>query len=381
MSTDDYRLDPWKVEGKIDYTKLTTQYQTRLIDESIKRKILEKADLLHSFFRRNIVFSHRDIDMILNDYFSGVGFFLYTGRAPSLGMHVGHLLPFLLTKWIQEKFKVNTYIQITDVEKFLYNKTYTLDMTRKFAYENILDIIALGFDPDRTFIFQDTEYIKQMYPLALKISKKLTISQLQSTFGLESSANPGLFFYPSIQMCPTMFEKSRCLIPAGIDQDPYWRLQRDVAESLRYYKTATLYLKFLPPLSGAEGKMSSSIPESSLYLSDDRATVRQKIMKYAFSGGQPTSELHRRYGGKPEEDVAFQWLNSLFEPDDNEIGKIEQDYRSGRLLSGELKEILIGKLNAFLENHKARRERARELVDVFKYSGTLARSMQQMTHE
>ena len=113
-----------------------------------------------------------------------------------------------------------------------------------------------------------------------------------------------------------MFEKKRCLIPAGIDQDPYWRLQRDIAESLGFFKTSTLYLKFLPPLNGVNGKMSSSKPETAVYLSDTPSAVREKIMKFAFSGGQSTAELHRKLGGNPEEDVAFQWLYYLFEPDD-----------------------------------------------------------------
>jgi tryptophanyl-tRNA synthetase (EC 6.1.1.2) len=41
----------------------------------------------------------------------------------------------------------------------------------------------------------------------------------------------------------------------------------------------------------------------------------------------------------------------IFEPDDQKIKKIEEEYRSGKLLTGELKEILIEKLNEFLETH------------------------------
>jgi tryptophanyl-tRNA synthetase len=296
-------------------------------------------------------------------------------------MHIGHLLPFLLTKWLQEKFKVNVYIEMTDDEKFLSNDDFSLDMTRKFAAEDALDIIAIGYDPDRTFIFQDTEYIRNMYPLAMKIAKKLTFSRLRSTFGFDNSTNPGLLFYPALQMCTSMFEKKRCLIPAGIDQDPYWRLQRDVAESLGYRKAAALHLKFLPPLTGSEGKMSSSDPKTAIYLTDDPKIVRKKITRYAFSGGQPTIELQKKYGGRPEIDVAFQWLYYLFEPNDERISEIDQDYRSGRLSSGELKEILVECVNAFLEEHRAKREKAKELVDVFKSTGKLASKMKEVIHE
>jgi tryptophanyl-tRNA synthetase len=42
------------------------------------------------------------------------------------------------------------------------------------AKDNIKDIIAFGFDPEKTFIFQDTEYIKHLYPNVLKVQKHIT---------------------------------------------------------------------------------------------------------------------------------------------------------------------------------------------------------------
>jgi len=69
-----------------------------------------------------------------------------------------------------------------------------------------------------------------MYPVSIKIAKKLNFSEVRATFGFDNSSNIGIIFYPALQIAPTMFEKRRCLIPAGIDQDPYWRLQRDIAE-------------------------------------------------------------------------------------------------------------------------------------------------------
>ncbi len=376
-----FSVTPWEVKGKVDYDKLIVQFGTQKITPELKERIKKITGDLNVMLRRDVFFSHRDLDLIIKDYEEGKGFFLYTGRAPSLGMHIGHLIPFIFTKWLQEKFKVNLYIEITDDEKFMRNPELTLDQTREFAYDNILDIIAVGFDPDRTFIFQDTEYIRNMYPLATKVAKKLTFSEVRATFGLENSSNIGIIFYPALQIVPTMFEKKRCLIPAGIDQDPYWRLQRDIAESLGYYKAAQIHSKFLPPLTGPEGKMSSSNPESAIYLTDDPKTVERKIMKYAFSGGQPTVELHRKYGGNPDIDVSFQWLYMFFEEDDNKIKKIEEDYRSGKMLTGELKQILVDKLNKFLEEHRAKREEAKELVNTFKYEGKLAKEMWNTIHE
>jgi len=382
VANDNYNVTPWEVTGKVDYDKLIEQFGTQKINDELRgeiKKISNKPP--HVMLRRGIFFSHRDLNLVLKDYKDGKGFFLYTGRAPSLGMHIGHLIPFLFTKWLQDAFDVNVYIEITDDEKFMRNQDYSLEQTREWSIQNILDIIAVGFDPDKTFIFQDTEYIKNMYPLSIKIAKKLNFSEVKATFGFDNTSNIGIMFYPALQIAPTMFEKKRCLIPAGIDQDPYWRLQRDIAESLGFFKAAQIHSKFLPPLSGPEGKMSSSIPESAIYLSDDPKTVERKIMKYAFSGGQATVELHRKLGANIDVDVPYQWLYYFFEEDDDLISKIGYEYSKGIMLTGEVKKILTERINNFLSDHRKKREAAIDVIDKFKFDGKLARIMWDKIHE
>ncbi len=366
-----YEVTPWEVSGDVDYDKLIKEFGTQRISDALYRRLAEAAGDDNIMLRRGYFFSHRDLDLVLADYEKGKTFFLYTGRGPSGPMHIGHLIPLVFTKWLQERFGVNLYIEITDDEKFLFKKDLEWQAVRKYAAENIRDIAAVGFDPDRTFIFNDSEYIKNVYPLVLKTAKKITFSTAKAVFGFTNETNIGAIFYPAYQIVPTFFEKKRCLIPNAIDQDPYWRIQRDIAESLGYQKTAAIHSKFIPPLQGAGGKMSASAPESAIWLTDDEKAVRKKILKYAFSGGQPTVEEHRKKGGNPDIDVSFQWLKMLFEPDDSRLKKIEEDYRSGALLSGELKEILIEKINLFLEKHR------KEKVDVdrFMYTGKLAEKM------
>jgi len=376
-----FNVTPWDVTGKVDYDKLVEKFGTQKISEEIidEMNSISKGNL-HVMLRRRVFFSHRDLDLVLKDYREGKGFYLYTGRAPSLGMHIGHLIPFLFTKWLQDVFDVNVYIEVTDDEKFLRNQDYTLDQTQEWSYENILDIIAVGFNPEKTFIFKDTEYIRNMYPLAISVAKKLNFSEVKATFGFDNSTNIGILFYPAIQIVPTMFERRRCLIPAAIDQDPYWRLQRDIAESLGYFKAAEIHSKFLPPLTSSEGKMSSSIPESAIYLSDDPDTVERKIMKYAFSGGQATAELQRKLGADLTVDIPYQWLYYIFEEDDAKIERIGEDYSRGRMLTGEIKKMLAEKINGFLEEHRRKREKAGEYYRKYLYDGDLARKMWEKIH-
>jgi len=374
-------VTPWEVTGKVDYERLMKDFGTQPITPALKKKVDLLAKDSNVLLERDVYFSHRDLDKVLSDYETKKGFFLYTGRGPSGDMHIGHILPMLFTKWLQEKFGVNLYIQLTDDEKFLVKRERDLEEIDRIANDNILDIIALGFDPDKTFIFKNTEYIRNMYPLALKISKSINFSQVKSTFGFENSTNIGMLFFPTLEILPTMFETKRCLIPASIDQDPFWRLQRDIAESLGYQKAAQIHGKFIPPLTGVEGKMSTSMPETAIYLSDDEKTVKQKIMKYAFSGGQETVELHRKHGGNPDVDVSFLWLKYLFEPNSKKLKHIEEDYKDGKILTGELKMMLVEKINKFLEEHRQGRDSAEDMRGTFMHSGELAEKMWKKIHK
>ena len=73
-----------------------------------------------------------------------------------------------------------------------------MDKTIKMGISNIKDIIAFGFDPQKTFIFSDVEYIKELYPNILKVQKHLTYSQIKATFGFAESDNIGKYAFPPV---------------------------------------------------------------------------------------------------------------------------------------------------------------------------------------
>src|SRR3989344_5037390 len=157
MTQNEMKVTPWEVEGKVDYDRLIKQFGvTRLDSETLKR--FEKlAGGTHFQLTRGNFFAHRDLNWLMNEYEKKEKFYLYTGRGPSENTHLGHLIPWTFTKWLQDQFKVDLYFQVTNDEKFLFKKNLSLEQATKFAYENILDIIALGFDPKKTKIFIDTE--------------------------------------------------------------------------------------------------------------------------------------------------------------------------------------------------------------------------------
>lgn len=365
MSKKDVKITPWEVSGEINYDKLIKDFGTTPISE----KIREKLNKCHPLIRRGLYFSHRDFDKWLDAHEKKKRVSVITGRGPSEKMHLGHLIPFLVAKSLQEQFDCEVFIPISDDEKFFVKDKLEFGDSIKFGQDNILDLIALGFKPEKTFIFQDFVYT-DIYKYAAQIAKKITYSTAKATFGLKPENNIGWSFYPAMQAAHILFPqfyrgKHISVVPVGIDQDPFIRLTRDIAlhKEFNFEKPAALHSKFFPSLTGG-AKMSSS-EGNTISLDDSPEEVKKKINKYAFSGGRATIEEHRKKGGNPDVDVSFQYLKFLFEPDDEKLGEIYMKYQTGEMLTSELKKILIDKINEFLKEHQKKKREAKKKLDRF----------------
>ncbi|CAK9031133.1 Tryptophan--tRNA ligase [Durusdinium trenchii] len=264
----------------------------------------------------------------------GEAFYIYTGRGPSSeSLHLGHLVPFLFTKWLQEAFDVPLVIELTDDEKFLFKKDLTIEESRRLAWENAKDIIACGFDPKKTFIFRDSDYIQQLYPVTLQIQKRISLRTAQNTFGFDPADNIGKVAFAAVQASPAfsiafpdfLEPGRRCFVPQAIDQDPYFRLCRRVAED------------WLLDGSGHQTKMSASVASTALYMTDTEKKLRKKINKHAFSGGGKTEEEQREHGANLDVD---------------ELERIGEDYAAGKLLTGEVKKRLGDVVSEIVREHQ-----------------------------
>ena len=101
--------------------------------------------------------------------------------------------------------------------------------------------------------------------------------------------------------------------------------------------------------------MSSSVGTSSIFLSDTPKEIKDKINKYAFSGGQDTIEKHRELGADLSVDVSYNYL-TFFMEDDDELKSIGTKYQKGELLTGEVKKILIETLTKLVTEHQERKK-------------------------
>ena len=156
-------------------------------------------------------------------------------------------------------------------------------------------------------------------------------------------------------------------IPAATNNDRYpirmalLTLERSMGGPGLLQPSST-YHRFAIGMTG--GKMSSSMPDTTIFLNEDLKKMEKKF-KRSFSGGQSTVEEHRRLGGNPDVDVAFQYLKFFFEEDDAALEEIRRGYVAGDILSGELKMMTVEKAATWLTELSELRDQNAHLVNDF----------------
>ncbi len=356
-------VNPWEVKGDINYEKLMQDFGIQPFSE--------KPD--HLLFRRNIIYGQRDFQRIMECIKNKQPFVLLTGLMPSGKFHFGHM--FVAQQIIlYQALGAKIYLCVADVEAY-NTRLADLEELRKIAIEEYLtNYIALGLKPKNCdFYFQsersrDANKSNKYYNLAGIAARHVTQNEINAIYG---EINPAKISSALLQVSdilhPQLIEGPiPTIVPVGFDQDPHIRLARDIVQRMsqfNFIQVSSTYHKFLPGLKG--GKMSSSDPTSYIAMTDSVEIAAEKIKKHAFSGGRNSLEEHRKLGGVPEIDISFQYLRCFLEPNDKKLAKIEEQYKSGKLLSGELKQTTIDLLIKFLEHHQEQREKAVNKIDKF----------------
>jgi tryptophanyl-tRNA synthetase len=366
-------FNPWEIKGSIDYKKIMKEFGVQPL------KNLPDIFNENILFKRGVVFAHRDIQRILECVKEKKPFVMMTGLMPTGKFHIGHMLVAQQFVFYQ-KLGAKIYIAVADLEA--YNaRNQSIEESRKIAFEEyIMNYVALGLDLKKCEIYfqsersKDSEKSNAYYRLQNLLARYVNFNEFKAVYG---EITPGKMLSALLQASDMLHPQLKefegksipVLVPVGIDQDPHLRLARDISKRINNYskdkftQLSSTYHFFMPGLSG--GKMSSSDANSYIALTDFPADVKNKINKYAFSGGRDTLEEHREKGGNPDVDVSFQYLKFFFEEDDKKLNEIEKDYRSGKLTTGELKKYTIEKINNFLKEHQERRKNAKKKVGDF----------------
>ncbi|MCD6348819.1 MAG: hypothetical protein J7L91_04260 [Candidatus Korarchaeota archaeon] len=353
-----FRITPWEAKGDtVDYNALISLFELDVLTTEVRNLLKEVFGEEHHLIRRNIFYAHRLLRLALLDLKYGrAKVYIYTGRGASGPMHIGHLISVNLAKWMQERRGLDIYFQISDDEKFVLRPDLSLEQVRKYALDNALDLISLGFDERKTHIIWNTQVASWLYPLSLKFAKRVNLSELKNLVKIDDSWNVGVAFYSVIQSMPALMmemelnEPHRALVPMAVDQDPLMKVSMLIADKLGLKKPGMIHSKFLLGLKG-EPKMGTRYPESAIFLTDSPRVVKEKIEASVC--------------GPPKRCPALSYLRA-FEPDDDSFFSMwevcfNNPEEGCRVAKRRAIEILV----PFIEEHQRRRREMADKVEEF----------------
>lgn len=359
-------------EAKLKLRAEELAYYPQKVEE-FRVKTLDRFIQYHPnpsrLMKMGVTFAHKDLESIAEAMASSEPWAVVSGLNPSGPLHLGHKQIFDELLWFQEQ-GAEVYIPITNDESYVVDKTKSLAESRKIAYELVIpSIIAMGFRPEKTHIFVDSDYL-DIYNIAMDLSKHISLSRVFGVFGFgkdEEGENPGTFFYRGgVQLAQILLPQYEefggskpTLVPVGIDQNPYIQLARDVARKKEFIPPATIFTKFAHGLDG-KGKMSSSRPDSAIFLTDDLKTAEKKL-KTAYTGGSVIASFQRKYGGIPEICPVYTTRTYHFESDN----RVAEKCSSGETICGECKKEGINQVLEYLNNHQKKLAEARMRIEEY----------------
>lgn len=169
----------------------------------------------------------------------------------------------------------------------------------------LAEYLACGIDPEKAAIYQQSD-VKEVLELYLYLNMNAYLGELQRVTSFKEKArkqpenvNAGLLTYPTLMAADILIHKAN-KVPVGKDQEQNMEMARKFARRFN-----TIYeVEFFPepesyhftgeavkvPGLDGSGKMGKS-EGNAIYLIDDAATIRKKVMKAVTDSGptQPGS--------------------------------------------------------------------------------------------
>ncbi len=349
-------IDPWGETIVEDYSRVLREFGIEPL-----APILSQIPNPSMMMRRGVVFGHRDLPRVLDAHKKAKDFAVMSGIKPSGEFHLGNLLTATEIVYFQ-KMGGHAFYCIADIEAYEDNNQ-SLEESERFAVGNIADVLALGFDSQKGYIYRQSKE-NRVKDLSFAFGRAVTLNMIKAIYGERQF---GLYQAALVQagdiLLPQLKEfggPKPTVVPVGIDQDPHLRLTRDLAQKFeakyKFIPPSSTYHQLIKSLTGTP-KMSKRDPMSYFTLEEPIATMEKKV-KSSFTGGRATVEEQRRLGANPDICPIHDLARFIFMDSDTDLKKMHDDCKSGALLCGECKIMRFELVASYVKEHQRKREQS-----------------------
>jgi tryptophanyl-tRNA synthetase len=361
------KLDPFGTTLIENYENLYKEFGIQPFNP-----LLPKIHKPSAAMRRGIIFGHRDFERVLKAMREREEFAVMSGIKPTGEFHLGTLMTAREVIYFQQQGATAFYC-IADIEAYEDNNI-PFEISEKIAVGNVADLLALGFNPKRGYIYRQSKEEK-VKDLAIAFGRGVTLATMKAIYG---ERHMGLYLSALIQagdiLLPQLKEfggPKPTVVPVGVDQDPHLRLTRDIAfkfrKKIKCISPSSTYHKLIKALDGST-KMSKRDPMTYFTLVEKPKSINKKISN-AFTGGKPTAEEQRKLGANPNICPIFDlYMFHFFEKDEEVIELYNEECQGGKILCGECKNRLFRIVEKYVKEHQKKRNKyinkAREILEV-----------------
>jgi len=190
---------------------------------------------------------------------------VFSGIQPTGELHLGNYLG-AVRNWVALQDQYRCVFCIVDYHAL--TQDYDTKEMAKRVTEMVIDLIALGIDPDRSLLFLQS-MVPEHTELAWVLTNVTGFGDLERMTQFKDKAetqpeniNAGLFQYPVLQAADIMLYKAD-LVPVGQDQVQHIELARRIVRGFNHrfgkvFPECEPLLTNLPKLLGLDGKKKMS---------------------------------------------------------------------------------------------------------------------------
>ena len=284
-----------------------------------------------------------------------------SGMRPTGKLHLGHLVG-ALNKWTELQSDYDCMYFVADWHALTSDYADTGQVTKN-AYDNVVDWIAAGIDPDRCTLFiqslvpehAELYLLLQMVVPIPWLERVPTYKEQIDQLAERDLSSIGFLGYPLLQGADVVVYRAQ-YVPVGDDQVPHLELTREVVRRFHQFFGEVFVepqplLTKIPRLPGLDNRKMSKSYGNTIDLSDDESVVRKKVMRMYTDPKRVRADIPGTVEGNP----VFIY-HDAFNSDLAQVEDFKARYRAGKIGDVEVKKSLADAINMHLEPMRERRK-------------------------